>query len=172
MAKEELFKHSLFGGLITSIGAFPVKRGETDTESIRKAISLLEEGEAVLIFPEGTRGDGETIQEMSRGVAMLARRTKVPVMPVGVVGTNVVMPRGKIKGQKHLVTLVYGKPFTYEEIATAPTEKQNREVFASELQRRIAELCAANGMPLKIATSRSGSEESVDPAQGTATKVG
>jgi len=151
MAKDELFNHPLFGKLIASLGAFPVKRGETDTESIRKAISLLEEGEAVLIFPEGTRGDGITIQEMSRGVAMLAKRTKAPVVPVGVIGTNVVMPRGKSKGQKCMVKLVYGVPFTYEEVATSRNERENRDLFAHELQKRIVELCNSNGMPLKIA---------------------
>jgi len=160
MAKEELFRHPIFGGLIASLGAFPVKRGETDTEAIRKAISLLEEGEVVLVFPEGTRGDGETIQEMSRGVAMLAKRTKAPVVPVGVIGTNIVMPKGKPRGDKYLVTLVYGKPFTYEEIATAGTERQNRDRFTAEIQRRIVELCNANGSPLRIAPTQSDSEES------------
>jgi len=163
MAKEELFKHPLFGGLIASLGAFPVKREEIDRESIRMAIALLEEGEALLIFPEGTRGNGESIQEMSRGVEMLARRTKSPVMPVGVIGTNIVMPKGKSKGKKHPVVLAYGKPFTYEEIATAPTERENREIFASELRQRIVDLCAANGMPLKSGTSRSDSEVSAAP---------
>ena len=164
MAKDELFKHPLFGGLIASLGAFPVKRGEADSEAVRKAMTLLEEGEAVLIFPEGTRGDGITIQEMSRGVAMIARRTKAPVVPVGVIGTNIVMPKGKMKGDKRLVTLVYGKPFTYEEIAIEQSERLNRDAFSVELQRRIVELCNANGMPLKIATSRSHSEASSDPA--------
>jgi 1-acyl-sn-glycerol-3-phosphate acyltransferase len=155
MAKEELFHHRLFGKLIFSLGAFPVRRGETDTESIRKAIALLEEGEVLLMFPEGTRGDGESIQEMTRGVAMLAKRTKAAVVPVGIIGTNVVMPRGKSKGDKHLVTLAYGKPFTYEAIATGSNERQNREMFASELQKRIVALCTEHGMPLKIGSSRS-----------------
>jgi 1-acyl-sn-glycerol-3-phosphate acyltransferase len=55
MAKEELFK-GLFGKIIASVGAYPVKRGESDTESIRKTMALLDEGRAVLVFPEGTRG--------------------------------------------------------------------------------------------------------------------
>jgi len=160
MAKEELFVHAVLGRLIASLGGFPVKRGEADTESIRKAISIIEDGEALLIFPEGSRGDGESIQEMSRGVAMLAKRTKAPVVPVGVIGTNLVMPRGKSKGTRHLVTLVYGKPFTFEEVATGSNERQNRDLFTAELQRRIVELCAANGMPLKTSTSRSDSASS------------
>ena len=150
MAKEELFKHPIFGRLIASLGAYPVKRGEGDTESIRRTIALLEEGEAVLIFPEGTRGDGKVIQEMSRGVAMLAKKTKAPVLPVGIVGTNRVMPVGSFKGEKFKVVIVFGKPFTYEEVATDSSEKVNRELFAKALQSRIADLCRANGMPLEL----------------------
>ncbi len=150
MAKEELFANKLFSILISSLGAFPVKRGETDTESIRMTIQFLSEGEAVLIFPEGTRGDGESIQEMSRGVAMLAKRTQVPVVPVGIIGTNIIMPRGKSRGQKHVTTIAIGKPFTYAEVATSSSEKENRELFANELQTRILELCRENGLSLKI----------------------
>ena len=165
MAKEELFHNPIFGWFIGSVGSFPVKRGETDTESIRKAIALLEAGEAVLIFPEGTRGDGESIQEMSRGVAMLAKRTKALVVPVGVIGTNIVMPKGKSRGLKHKVTLAYGVPFTYDEIATASGERQNRELFSTALQKRIADLCRDNGMPLRISASRSDLSASPDPAK-------
>jgi len=77
------------------------------------------------------------------------------VVPVGVIGTNIVMPRGKRKGEKYLVTVAYGRPFTYDEVATGSNERQNREIFATQLQSRIAELCAANGMPLKIGQTRS-----------------
>ena len=149
MAKEELFHNKGFGALIGSIGAYPVRRGETDTESIRMTISLLEEGEVVLIFPEGTRGDGETIQELSRGVAMLAKRTNAPVVPVGIVGTNIVMPKGKKSGGKFQVKVAYGKPFRYSDVATGATEKENRELFSLALQKKIMDLCAENGLTLK-----------------------
>lgn len=147
MAKEELFK-GVMGKLITSLGAFPVKRGESDTESIRKAIAVLESGEALLIFPEGTRGDGKTMLPINRGVTMLAKRTNAPVLPVGIVGTHIVMPRGA-KGRKHPMLIAYGQPFTYEQISTGANERENRELFAQELQRRILALCRENGLALE-----------------------
>jgi len=156
MAKEELFHVKAFGALISSIGAYPVKRGESDTESIRKTISLLEEGAAVLIFPEGTRGDGETMLDLNRGVAMLAKRTNAPVVPVGIVGTNVVMPKGKKSGGKAEVIVAYGKPFRYSDVATASTEKENRELFTQALQQSILTLCAENGLALKTGQKHSG----------------
>jgi 1-acyl-sn-glycerol-3-phosphate acyltransferase len=159
MAKDELFtKNKLFGALITSLGAYPVKRGAVDTEAIRRTIALLAEGEVVLVFPEGTRGDGETIQDMSPGVAVLAKKTGVPVVPMAIIGTNIVMPQGKFKGRKHPMTLAFGKPYTYKDVATGASERENRELFLSDLQQRIARLCHENGLPLKIAPKHSGSE--------------
>ena len=151
MAKEELFHKKLFGWFIRSLGAFPVKRGEGDTESIRKAIQLLNEGEAVLIFPEGTRGNGEEVQPVSPGIAMIAKRTGAPIMPVGVIGTHKSWPRGQKKIKRAKILVAYGKPFTYEEIASEPNERENRKIFAEELRKRIAQLCTENGMPLRIA---------------------
>ncbi len=150
MAKEELFKNSFFGWLITALGAFPVKRGEGDTESIRTAMSLLEAGEVVLLFPEGTRGDGVSLQPISRGVALLAKRTGVPVVPVGITGTHLVLPRDKgTKARKHPMIVACGRPFTYQEIATSSSERENREIFARVLEERILEVCSQNGLALK-----------------------
>lgn len=158
MAKEELFKGP-FGALIRSLGAFPVKRGEGDTESIRKSLAILEKGEALLVFPEGTRGDAKTMLPINRGVAMLAKRTGAQVLPVGIIGTHVVMPKGG-GGSKHPMMIAYGKPFTYAEIAEGKTDKQARELFSAELERRIMELCAAHGLTLKSASSLETRKES------------
>jgi 1-acyl-sn-glycerol-3-phosphate acyltransferase len=163
MAKEELFKGP-FGALIASLGAFPVKRGEGDTESIRKSIAVLEAGEALLIFPEGTRSDAKTMLPINRGVTMLAKRTGAKVLPVGIIGTHIVLPKGS-KGKKHPMLVVYGKPFTYQEVATGKTEKENRELFATELEKRILALCNENGLPLlppKSGSSTEGQEKSAD----------
>jgi 1-acyl-sn-glycerol-3-phosphate acyltransferase len=149
MAKEELFK-GLFGKLISSLGAFPVKRGEGDTESIRRAIALLGEGRALLVFPEGTRGDTVTMLPINRGVAMLARRTGAQVVPVGIAGTHIVAPKGK-KGRRHRITITYGKPFRYEDVAIGETEKEKREAFAAELGNRIRALCESGGYDVKPA---------------------
>ncbi|MFI5385296.1 MAG: lysophospholipid acyltransferase family protein [Fimbriimonadales bacterium] len=154
MAKEELFK-GLFGRLISSVGAFPVRRGESDTEAIRKALSLLQHGRAVLVFPEGTRGDGKKMGPFNRGVAMLAKRSAAAVLPIGVIGTHIVAPKGGKGLKRHRITVAYGKPFTYEEIAKGADEKENREFFARELESRIIALCAAHGLQLKSAGSDS-----------------
>jgi 1-acyl-sn-glycerol-3-phosphate acyltransferase len=164
MAKEELFHNKAFAWLISSLGAFPVKRGDGDTEAIRTAIKALEAGEAVLIFPEGQRGDGKSMQPINRGVAMLAKRTGAPVLPVGVVGTHIAWPRGQKKIKRQRIVVAYGQPFTYQDASTGASEKENRELFAAELQRRIAELCTQNGLPVKTEPYSERSTAS-DPAE-------
>jgi 1-acyl-sn-glycerol-3-phosphate acyltransferase len=156
MAKEELWKNKAFGWLIGKIGAFPVKRGEGDTESIRMSIAVLGAGHALLIFPEGTRGDGKTLLPMNRGVAMLAKKTGVPVTPAGIVGT-----RPKRRG----VIVAYGKPFTYAEAATGKNERENRDLFLRRLEDEIARLCTENGLPIRTASSYSGQSEAARPPQ-------
>jgi 1-acyl-sn-glycerol-3-phosphate acyltransferase len=113
-------------------------------------MSLLEQGELVLLFPEGTRGDGQHFQGVNRGVAMLAKRTGVPVVPVGITGTQFVMPRDREqKARHHRMVVACGESFTYAETAKGSNEKENRELFANELARRIMALCDANGLPLR-----------------------
>jgi len=166
MAKEELFHHKLFGKFIGSVGAFPVKRGEGDTEAIRVAIAALNKGEAVLIFPEGQRGDGQHLQPINRGVSMLAKRTGAKIVPVGVIGTHFAWPRGS-KLKRHKIIVAYGAPFTYEECAKGANEKENRELFAQELQNRIARLCAQHGLNLKIVRTSESSTSSGALSQST-----
>ena len=84
MAKRELFKIPLLKQLITALGAFPVDRGGADVAAIKTAISMIKSGEAVTVFPQGTRHKGvdpRTTKPKS-GVGMIAYRTGVPVVPV------------------------------------------------------------------------------------------
>lgn len=148
MARDDLFK-GVFGWLIKSLGAFPIKRGDGDTEAIRMAISLLEEGRVVLVFPEGTRGDGVTIGPISRGVALLAKKTGAPVVPAGVVGTHKIMPKGTSRVRRSPVRIVFGEPFTYDQVATGANEKENRELFAQRLQDDLIALSAEAGLHLQ-----------------------
>lgn len=148
MAKAELFEHRLFGALIRSYGAFPVKRGEGDMEAIRTAIRLLAEGHAVLIFPEGTRGEGTQLLPFNKGVGMIAKRSGAPVLPVGIAGTHLKWPKGTKKPKWGRVTVTFGKPLRYEEFS-GESEAEVREAFAAELERRIRELCRAGGYELQ-----------------------
>ena len=145
MAKAELFDHKLFGWLIRSLGSFPVRRGEGDTEAIRTALKLLEQGKAVLMFPEGTRGGGTQLLPFNKGVAMIAKRSGAKVLPAGISGTHIKWPKGGKVPKWGRTTVAYGKPFTFDEVAHGDTEAEKRESFSRTLEERILELCKVGG---------------------------
>lgn len=87
LAKEALF-HGPMGTFLRSQGAIPVRAGGSDTEAYRAARALLEQGRVLVIFPEGTRSHDGVMGQPLPGVALLALRTGVPVLPVGVSGTD------------------------------------------------------------------------------------
>lgn len=95
MAKEELFKNFFFRRLITLLGAFPVKRGEIDKFAYRKVLSIVRREEIIALFPEGTRGRGEKLGVLRKGAVKLIFKTKLPVIPVIIKGTEKALPRGK-----------------------------------------------------------------------------
>jgi 1-acyl-sn-glycerol-3-phosphate acyltransferase len=89
VAKRELFEmNPLISWLLSSLGAFPVSRGQSDQETIRTAKELLARGELVLIFPEGHRIRPGGLGAPRRGVGRLALETGAPVIPISVIGTD------------------------------------------------------------------------------------
>lgn len=94
MAKEELFRNAILRKIISKLGAFPVKRGASDRNAIRTAMKLLEEGNLVGLFPEGTRSKNGMLGEAEQGLAMIAVKTGAAVIPTAVLGTNKVFSSG------------------------------------------------------------------------------
>jgi len=88
MAKEELFKVPVLKTLITAQQAFPVKRGSADRKALSKALELLSQNKVVGIFPEGGRSKTGELQEAEMGVAFIALKAQVPVLPMAIVGTK------------------------------------------------------------------------------------
>ena len=87
MAKAELFKNKFFGDILKYFGAYPVRRGAHDTSAARKTLSLLEEGELVGIFPQGTRArKGKPVPKAKSGALKYAIETDTPVVPVAIWG--------------------------------------------------------------------------------------
>lgn len=145
MAKEELARTPVVGAFIKAMDGFFVKRGANDTEAIRKAIAFLENNECVVMFPEGTRGDGKTMGKLNKGIAMLAKKTGAKVVPVGLHGPQLAWPRGGFIKRRHKMTVVYGEPFTFDEVAGEGSNAEQREQFLSVLEHKIIELCRRAG---------------------------
>lgn len=88
MAKAELFKVPILGGLIRSLGAYPVSRGASDREAIRTALGRLEQGWATGIFLDGTRQVSGRVENPQLGAALLSARSGAPLLPVALVNTH------------------------------------------------------------------------------------
>jgi len=109
MAKEELFKIPILNWLIRALNAFPVRRGKSDKKAFQMALELLLGGKVVGLFPEGTRHRGKLGPARS-GVAILALKTGVPVIPIAIIGTDKILPDGKHIPRFPRIRAVIGKP--------------------------------------------------------------
>ena len=108
LSKESLFKSSPMAWLMGSLGAFPVRRDSADRESMRVARELLDDDNILLVFPEGTRHEGDRVAELFDGTAWLAAKTRSQVVPVGIAGTGDAMPTGARLPRPTRVRMVVG----------------------------------------------------------------
>jgi len=111
MAKRELFEKRWQAWLLNALGAFPVDRGAGDGEAMATARTILERGDCVVVFPEGTRVRPGPLGTPHRGVGRLALETGVAVTPVAVIGTEDVRRGWRIRPRK--VRLRAGRPLHY-----------------------------------------------------------
>lgn len=107
MARASLFRVPLFGALIRSLGAFAVRKGTADMTGLRSAEQALSQGDALLVFPEGGRMKDGRLHPPLPGLGLIAARTRVPIVPVYVSGTNHIR-RCMVRREQVRVTI--GKP--------------------------------------------------------------
>ncbi len=117
VAKEELFRHRLAGWFLGSLGAFPVARGNGDGDMVATAKTILDRGDCVVIFPEGTRVRPGPLRAARRGVGRLALETGAPVVPVSVIGSEAVRRGWRIR--PHKVRMRVGRPLTFPLVEAA-----------------------------------------------------
>jgi glycerol-3-phosphate dehydrogenase (NAD(P)+) len=115
VAKVELFERRWQGWLLSRLGAFPIRRGESDEEAMETARQVVERGGTVCIFPEGTRIRTGSLATPRRGVGRLALQTGAPVVPTAVLGTEHVRRGWRIRPRKVRVRL--GRAMTFPEAA-------------------------------------------------------
>src|SRR5579863_4602111 len=112
MAKDSLFRVPVLGPLVRHLGAFPVNRGTPDREAMRLSEEVLRRGYALVLFPEGTRREGLDVEPLHDGAMFVAARTGATVVPVGVGGTERVLPKGSRLPRPVRVRIVVGAPIS------------------------------------------------------------
>ena len=136
LAKREIFSNPLFNFLLRGWGAYPVSRYSADLRALRWARSILNQGMALVLFPEGTRSrDMQGLKAGQIGAGMLAEQTNATIVPIGLHGTDsmqnvlrVVMPISTIR-------ISVGEPF---KVTTSVKERQQLQQLTDEIMARIA----------------------------------
>jgi 1-acyl-sn-glycerol-3-phosphate acyltransferase len=137
MTKEEMWKVPLLGHFLDAAGAFPVNRDGADRLALERAQDVLERGEVLMLFPEGTRRTGPAVEDLHEGAAFLAARTGATIVPVGVGGTAAAMPKGSHFVRPVKVRLVVGDPIP------APARSERGRVPRSQVHAVTEQLAVS-----------------------------
>ncbi len=130
LGKQSLFVNPLLAWVVAALGAIPIRRGEADREAMKSARDLLDRGEAMIVFPEGSRQSGPKVAAVFDGTVYLASKTGAPIVPVGVAGTEGALPSGAKFIHRSRVAVVVGEPIR------VPQGRMSRPAM-HELSRQI-----------------------------------
>jgi len=133
LAKDELFSTPFGEWFFTALGAVRVERGTADRGALRALEAVLAQGEPVAVFPEGTRCSGPRLAPLFDGAAYLSVKLGVPIVPVGVGGSEGILPKGKVLPRVRKVAVVVGTP-----IAPPVLEGRARRAAATKLTDELA----------------------------------
>jgi 1-acyl-sn-glycerol-3-phosphate acyltransferase len=137
-AAEKHKRNPFYAPLLTMMGSVWVRRGEVDRRALRGALDVLKRGEVLGVAPEGTRARGPyTLQQGKRGAAFLATRADVPIVPVGISGSEMIK-RDLPRMRRAPVRVAVGKPFRLPENGRVGTEKLDE--YTDLIMHRIADL--------------------------------
>jgi 1-acyl-sn-glycerol-3-phosphate acyltransferase len=137
MAKQELYKGPLLRLLWRELGGFPVRRQVSDLRALDAAAILLDRGEAVAMYPEGTRNYTEDpLLPFLRGPAWLALRTGIPIVPCGVRGTG----SGAPPWRRRRVRVAFGRPILLERVADREARRRREQEVTDRLVEAVRDL--------------------------------
>ena len=135
--------HPLFHWFCKRVYCIPIKKEGNDISSLKRALRLLKQGEIVGIFPEGARSETGKLSEAAPGVAMIALKAGVPILPVGLKGTYKSFPKGATLPKPTPVTLSFGKPFFLKDHLSVHGRKNGelQQEATNLIMSNIAKLC-------------------------------
>ncbi|WP_211318541.1 lysophospholipid acyltransferase family protein [Falsibacillus pallidus] len=128
MAKEELFKVPVLGKAVGNLNAFPVKRGMSDREALRKGLAVLKEGKVLGLFPEGTRSKDGKLGKGLAGAGFFASRSEAYIIPCAIIGPYKAFRKLKV---------VFGQPIDMTELREA---KKSADIVTEVIMAHINEL--------------------------------
>ena len=144
LAKESLFRNPLLGFFIRTLGAVPVTREDSQRAGavMKLMLSLLDSGESILLFPEGTRSRDGRLKPLEGGVAFLSVKSGAPILPIYIRGSDRVCPQGKTLPRPVRLTVTVSEPLYPDQ--SISSEKERRNLLLSALDERL-HMMAASG---------------------------
>jgi 1-acyl-sn-glycerol-3-phosphate acyltransferase len=139
MAKSEYFRGRAHRFIFTAYHSFPVVRHTADRVALKRSFDLLKAGEALIIYPEGTRVESGVLAKPEPGSGFIAQKALCPVLPVGLTGTRECLPKGAHWPRRTRVTITFGKPF-YVLQKRADGTRVSHEDASDAIMVAIAEL--------------------------------
>jgi 1-acyl-sn-glycerol-3-phosphate acyltransferase len=141
MGKDSIWKSKPLGRFVSMLGAFPVHRGSADRDALKACTDIVNGGSPLVMFPEGTRQSGPVVQEMFDGTAYVAAKTNVPIIPMGIGGTEEMMPKGSKLLRPSKLVLIVGDPIPPpERTAAGRTPRSAVTALTERLHADIQEL--------------------------------
>jgi 1-acyl-sn-glycerol-3-phosphate acyltransferase len=150
MARATLFKPKIIDRFLRSLNAFPVHLGSPDRAAIKRALQILEDGNLLLIFPEGTRSVDGSLAKAQDGIGFMAYRTKAAVVPVFLDGTQKAWPRNARMIKPAKITVSFGKPIDMSIYRSGEASRETYSKIGEEVMARIAELKRERELEKKI----------------------
>lgn len=144
IAKKEVFTNTFLSFILKNLNAFSVDREKVDILAFKKAINILKEKKILGIFPEGTRSSNGELQELKLGAIKIAMKTGVPILPVGINGTQKIYPRGVTFPIlfKHRIIVKYGALLHFNKLKSKDKIYQREQL--NLLSKKIKDLSTAN----------------------------
>jgi 1-acyl-sn-glycerol-3-phosphate acyltransferase len=140
LARKSLLKWPFFGPLFPAMNVIPVERDGNDMSALREVIKKVKEGNAVLLFPEGTRSLDGNLQPARAGIGLVIAKTGAPVLPMRIFGAYEAFPKNAKSFQLSQIRVVIGEPihFTAEEISS--TSRDTYQLLSDRVMESIAAL--------------------------------
>jgi 1-acyl-sn-glycerol-3-phosphate acyltransferase len=139
MAKKELFSTWIGRRFFEALAAIPVDRAATDRSALRAAQEALAAGDPVGVFPEGTRNSGPTLGDMHDGAAYLALKLGVPIVPVGIGGSEEILASGKLLPRIKRVVVVIGPIIAASPSGDGPRRRSEVRTLTEALRVELQE---------------------------------
>jgi 1-acyl-sn-glycerol-3-phosphate acyltransferase len=140
MGKDSLWKVRPAGWLLSALGGFPVTRGSADREALKRCLGLLSAGEPLVLFPEGERKSGPLVHPLFDGPAYLASKANVPIVPVGIGGSERAMPKGARWIRPVKVHVVVGPPLPPPVFEGRRATRAELKVVSDQLHEAVQKL--------------------------------